>query len=93
MIPVHIAGVGMTQFGRNSNTLVEIMRAAAVSALAVSKIQDFDAIYIAVMNPEEYTGDAKYRFTCSRSARIQRNPDGKRHLRLARQGFMLRITA
>ena len=58
MIPVHIAGVGMTQFGKSSNTLVEIMRAAAVSALAVSKIQDFDAIYIAVMNPEEYTGDA-----------------------------------
>ena len=48
----------MTQFGRSSNTLVEIMRAAAVSALAISKVQDFDAIYIAVMNPEEYTGGA-----------------------------------
>lgn len=47
-----IAGVGMTQFGRSSNTLVEIMRAAAVSALAISKVQDFDAIYIAVMNPK-----------------------------------------
>ncbi|MEX0803450.1 MAG: beta-ketoacyl synthase N-terminal-like domain-containing protein [Candidatus Binatia bacterium] len=57
MIPVHIAGVGMTQFGKSSNTLVEIMRDAAVSALTVSKIQDLDAIYIAVMNPEEYTGD------------------------------------
>lgn len=34
------------------------MRAAAVSALAISKVQDFDAIYIAVMNPEEYTGGA-----------------------------------
>lgn len=58
MIPVHIAGVGMTQFGKSSNTLVEIMRDAAVSALTISKIQDLDAIYIAVMNPEEYTGDA-----------------------------------
>ena len=58
MISVHIAGVGMTQFGRSSNTLVEIMRAAAMSALALSNIQDFDAIYISVMNPEKYTGDA-----------------------------------
>jgi len=57
MIPVHIAGVGMTQFGKSSNTLVEILREAALSALSASKIQDLDAIYIAVMNPEEYTGD------------------------------------
>ena len=48
----------MTWFGKSPNTLVEIMRDAAVSALAASKIQDLDAIYIAVMNPEEYTGDA-----------------------------------
>jgi hypothetical protein len=34
MIPVHIAGVGMTQFGKSSNTLVEIMRAAAVTVLS-----------------------------------------------------------
>src|SRR5687768_5422452 len=58
MIPVHIAGVGMTQFGKTSNALVEIMRDAAVSALTRSTIQDVDAIYVAVMNPEEYTGDA-----------------------------------
>jgi len=58
MIPVHIAGVGMTQFGKSSSPLVEIMRDAAMSALAASKIQHLDAIYIAVMNPEEYTGDA-----------------------------------
>jgi hypothetical protein len=44
MIPVHIAGVGMTRFGKNSNTPVEIMRDAALSALAASKIQDLDAI-------------------------------------------------
>ena len=30
MIPVHIAGVGMTQFGKSSNTLVEIMRGLRV---------------------------------------------------------------
>jgi len=95
MISVHIAGVGMTQFGRSSNTLVEIMRAAAMSALALSKIQDFDAIYISVMNPEN-TPATLISLTCRRSARIQRNPGGesrKQHLRPARQRFMLRLTA
>ncbi|MEO6165537.1 MAG: beta-ketoacyl synthase N-terminal-like domain-containing protein [Candidatus Binatia bacterium] len=58
MIPVHIAGVGMSQFGKSSNTLVEIMEGAAARALAGSKIQDIEAVYIAVMNPEEFTGDA-----------------------------------
>ena len=58
MIPVHIAGIGMTQFGKSPNTLLEIMGEAAHRALASSKIDEIDAIYIAVMNPEEFTGDA-----------------------------------
>ncbi|MBM2806569.1 MAG: acetyl-CoA C-acetyltransferase [Deltaproteobacteria bacterium] len=58
MLPVYIAGIGMSQFGKSSNTLVEIMEGAAARALAGSKIQDIEAIYIAVMNPEEFTGDA-----------------------------------
>jgi len=58
MLPVYIAGIGMSQFGKSSNTLVEIMESAAAHALADSKIQDIEAVYIAVMNPEEFTGDA-----------------------------------
>ena len=58
MLPVYIAGIGMSQFGKSSNTLVEIMEGAAARALAGAKIQDVEAIYIAVMNPEEFTGDA-----------------------------------
>jgi acetyl-CoA acetyltransferase len=58
MIPVHIAGVGMTRFGKSPQTLVELMCEAASHALASSKIQDIDALYIAVMNPEEFTGES-----------------------------------
>ena len=58
MLPVYIAGIGMSQFGKSSNTLVEIMESAAARALAGSKIHDIEAVYIAVMNPEEFTGDA-----------------------------------
>jgi acetyl-CoA C-acetyltransferase len=58
MTPVHIAGVGMTKFGKSSKTLVEIMCEAATEALSKSKMQDLDAVYVAVMNPEEFTGDS-----------------------------------
>jgi acetyl-CoA acetyltransferase len=58
MLPVFIAGIGMSQFGKTSNTLVGIMESAAARALAGSKIHDIEAVYIAVMNPEEFTGDA-----------------------------------
>ena len=48
----------MTRFGRNSQTLVELFCEAAARALADSVIQEIDAIYIGVMNPEEFTGDS-----------------------------------
>jgi len=58
MIPVHISGVGMTQFGKSPKTLVELMCQAATRALCDSKVKDIDAIYISVMNPEEFTGQS-----------------------------------
>jgi acetyl-CoA acetyltransferase len=58
MAPVYIAGVGMTKFGKSPKTLVEIMCDAATEALSKSQIQDLDAVYVAVMNPEEFTGDS-----------------------------------
>ena len=60
MLPVYVAGVGMTQFGKNAASLVEMMRDAATLALSNSKIQDIDALYISVMNPEEFTGDGNF---------------------------------
>src|SRR3970282_2823110 len=58
MAAVYIAGVGMTQFGKSSQTLAELFCEAAISALSSSPIQEVDALYIGVMNPEEFTGDS-----------------------------------
>jgi len=58
MKAVHIAGVGMTPFGKSRSTLVELLREAAARALLNSKIHEVDAIYIAAMNPEEFTGES-----------------------------------
>lgn len=58
MIPVYIAGIGTTQFGKSSKTLVELMCEAAERAMTDAKIAEVDALYIAVMNPEEFTGDS-----------------------------------
>jgi acetyl-CoA C-acetyltransferase len=58
MQPVYISGVGMTKFGKDPRPLVEIFCQAGQQALAASKEQDVEAIYIGVMNPEEFTGDS-----------------------------------
>jgi len=58
MAAVYIAGVGMTKFGKSSQTLAELFCEAAISALSSSPIQEVDALYIGVMNPEEFTGDS-----------------------------------
>jgi acetyl-CoA acetyltransferase len=58
MTAVYIDGVAMTQFGRSANTLVELMCEAGSRALAASRIGQIDAIYVAAMNPEEFTGDS-----------------------------------
>ena len=58
MPAVYVAGVGMTKFGKSSQTLVELFCEAAFSALSSSPIEAVDALYIGVMNPEEFTGDS-----------------------------------
>lgn len=58
MPAVYVAGVGMTRFGRSPNALTELLREAASSALASSTIQELEALYLGVMNPEEFTGDS-----------------------------------
>jgi acetyl-CoA C-acetyltransferase len=58
MQPVYVSGVAMTKFGKDPRPLVEIFRQAGQQALAASKEQDVEAIYIAVMNPEEFTGES-----------------------------------
>jgi acetyl-CoA C-acetyltransferase len=58
MQPVYVAGVGMTKFGKDPRSLAEICHDAAQKALTSSDIQGIEAIYIGVMNPEEFTGDS-----------------------------------
>ena len=48
----------MTKFGKSSQTLAELFCDAASRALEASSIQDIEALYIGVMNPEEFTGDS-----------------------------------
>src|SRR5437762_7361019 len=58
MSGVHIAGVGMTQFGKSPLALIELYAEAALAALAASAIQEIDAVYLGAMNPEEFTGES-----------------------------------
>ncbi len=58
MQSVYVAGIGMTKFGKDPRSLAEICHDAAQTALTSCEIQEVDAIYIGVMNPEEFTGDS-----------------------------------
>ena len=48
----------MTPFGKSGSTLLKLMRDAAGLAVARSDNQTIDAIYVAAMNPEEFTGES-----------------------------------
>ena len=56
MQSVYVAGVGLTRFGKDARSLGEIFSEAA--QLALADTDEVDALYIAVMNPEEFTGDS-----------------------------------
>jgi len=55
---VYIAGVGMTRFGRSKDSLDKMMAEAAGLALKDAGLERVDAIYIGVMNVEEFVGDS-----------------------------------
>jgi acetyl-CoA acetyltransferase len=58
MSAVYLAGVGMTKFGKSSQSLVELFCAAAAAALSASPVDEVDALYLGAMNPEEFTGES-----------------------------------
>ena len=60
MTDVWIAGAGMTRFGRRDENLPDLMAEAALAALADAGIERPDALVIAAMNPEEFTGEGNY---------------------------------
>jgi acetyl-CoA C-acetyltransferase len=57
---VWIAGAGMTRFGRRDENLPDLIAEAALAALADAGIERPDALVVAAMNPEEFTGEGNY---------------------------------
>jgi acetyl-CoA C-acetyltransferase len=60
MATVWIAGVGMTRFGKRDENLPDLIAQAAHAALADAGIERPDALVVAAMNPEEFTGEGNY---------------------------------
>jgi acetyl-CoA acetyltransferase len=58
MAEVFVLGVGMTAFGKRSEPLPELMAEAAEVALKRSGRDTLDALYVGVMNPEEFSGES-----------------------------------
>ena len=56
MRSVYVGGVTLTQFGKDTRSLGEIFCEATQRALANN--EHVDALYLGVMNPEEFTGDS-----------------------------------
>lgn len=57
---VYISGVGMTKFGRSKEPLEKMMAGAASSALKEAQLEKVEAIYLGVMNVEEFVGDSNF---------------------------------
>jgi acetyl-CoA C-acetyltransferase len=57
---VWIAGAGMTRFGRRDENLPDLMAEAALLAMEDAGIDQPDALMVAAMNPEEFTGAGNY---------------------------------
>lgn len=57
---VYISGVGMTKFGRWKDSLESMMAEAASLAMKDAQLERVDAIYIGVMNVEEFVGDSNF---------------------------------
>jgi acetyl-CoA C-acetyltransferase len=60
VIDVWIAGAGMTRFGKRHESLPDLMTEAALAALADAGLERPDSVVVAVMNPEEFTGEGNY---------------------------------
>jgi len=60
MNTVWIAGAGMTRFGRRDEGLPDLIAEAGLAALRDAGIERPDAIVVAAMNPEEFTGAGNY---------------------------------
>ncbi|MCA1906174.1 MAG: hypothetical protein LDL11_06250 [Desulfarculus sp.] len=55
--PVLIAGAAMTPFGRSRHKLMDLLAQAAAAAMEQADQKQVDALYLGVMNAEEFTGE------------------------------------
>ncbi len=53
---IYISGVGMTPFGKTTQSLINLTTQAGREALADAGLETVDALYLGVMNPEAFTG-------------------------------------
>jgi acetyl-CoA C-acetyltransferase len=58
MAEVFVAGVGMTAFGKRSESLPALMAQAVEMAIKRAGRETFDAMYVGVMNPEGFSGES-----------------------------------
>ncbi|MBI3089643.1 MAG: thiolase family protein [Candidatus Tectomicrobia bacterium] len=58
MLDVYIAGAGMTRFGKRPEPLSVLVREAAEMALRAAGQGAVEALYVGVMNAEQFTGDS-----------------------------------
>jgi acetyl-CoA acetyltransferase len=59
MAEVYVAGCGLTKFGKSSQSLPELFCQAATRALEACGLE-VEALYIGVMDPEEFTGESNF---------------------------------
>ena len=57
---VYVSGIGITKFGRSKDPLEIMMARTAVLALKDAATESVDAIYVGVMNVEEFVGDSNF---------------------------------
>jgi acetyl-CoA C-acetyltransferase len=57
---VFVSGIGMTRFGKLADSLEGMMAKAAALALKDAGRETVDAIYVGVMNAEEFVGDSNF---------------------------------
>jgi acetyl-CoA C-acetyltransferase len=56
-VKLYISGVGMTPFGRSARSLINLTTGAGRDALVDAGVDQVDAVYVGMMNPEAFTGE------------------------------------
>ncbi|NLB34872.1 MAG: thiolase domain-containing protein [Elusimicrobia bacterium] len=58
MQEIYLGGVGMTKFGKRSESVVDLMVEAGRNAMEDAGVEKVDAVYVGVMSPEKFSGES-----------------------------------